>query len=173
MSSAATPPFSESPPTAPRRRSDLRNWISLAGAIIALGGVFAFFLLFVFSAGAGNGYVGLLTYVVAPFFVIMGLVVAAAGYLMRRRARRAASPRYSIDPANPRHRRVLWGFGLVTAIFLLGTALGTYQSYNFTESANFCGAVCHVMNPEYVTYQNNMHARVACSDCHVGSGADW
>jgi len=158
---------------------DLRNWISLAGAIIALGGIFAFFLLFVFSAGAGNGYVGLLTYLVAPFFVILGLAITGAGYLMRRKARlsapegAAAATRYAINPANPRHRRVLWGFGLVTAIFLLGTALGTYQTYNFTESANFCGAVCHVMNPEYVTYQANTHARVACAECHVGSGAGW
>jgi len=158
---------------------DLRNWISLAGAIIALGGIFAFFLLFVFSAGAGNGYVGLLTYLVAPFFVILGLAITAAGYLMRRKARLAApentpaATRYAINPANPRHRRLLWAFGLVTAIFLLGTALGTYQTYNFTESANFCGAVCHVMNPEYTTYQANAHARVACAECHVGSGAGW
>jgi hypothetical protein len=29
------------------------------------------------------------------------------------------------------------------------------------------------MNPEYVAYQNSPHAKVACVDCHVGSGADW
>jgi hypothetical protein len=29
------------------------------------------------------------------------------------------------------------------------------------------------MEPEHVAYQNSPHARVACVDCHVGSGANW
>ena len=29
------------------------------------------------------------------------------------------------------------------------------------------------MHPEFVAYQASPHARVACVDCHVGSGASW
>ena len=59
-------------------------------------------------------------------------------------------------------------------LFLLISALGSYQTYHFTESVNFCGQACHgVMKPEYVTYLNGPHARVACAECHIGKGAGW
>ena len=29
------------------------------------------------------------------------------------------------------------------------------------------------MNPEFTAYQASPHARVACVECHVGSGAGW
>ena len=29
------------------------------------------------------------------------------------------------------------------------------------------------MHPEFTAYQASPHARVACVDCHVGSGAGW
>jgi hypothetical protein len=29
------------------------------------------------------------------------------------------------------------------------------------------------MKPEYTAYQNSPHAKVACVECHVGSGANW
>jgi len=29
------------------------------------------------------------------------------------------------------------------------------------------------MTPEYTAYQNSAHSRVACVDCHIGSGASW
>ncbi len=46
-----------------------------------------------------------------------------------------------------------------------------YQAYLYTDAVSFCGAVCHSMTPEYVTYQLSPHARVACAQCHVGPGA--
>jgi formate-dependent nitrite reductase cytochrome c552 subunit len=52
------------------------------------------------------------------------------------------------------------------------TAVGSYQTYVYTESDSFCGMVCHsVMGPELTAYRRNAHARVACVDCHVGEGA--
>jgi len=51
------------------------------------------------------------------------------------------------------------------------SAFGSYQTYQYAESTQFCGAVCHsAMNPEFTTYQRGAHARVACVDCHVGAG---
>ena len=57
-------------------------------------------------------------------------------------------------------------------LFLFVTALGSYQTYQLTESDQFCGKACHLpMNPEFVTAQHAAHARVDCVACHVGPGA--
>ena len=48
------------------------------------------------------------------------------------------------------------------------------KAFHYTESVEFCGKLCHqVMEPEYVTYHGSSHERVACVECHVGSGANW
>ena len=61
--------------------------------------------------------------------------------------------------------------GAISIIFMV---LGVYQLVEFTDSTAFCGRLCHdVMYPEYTTYQESPHSRVLCSDCHVGSGADY
>ncbi len=41
---------------------------------------------------------------------------------------------------------------------------------NWANSTGFCGTTCHVMKPEYTAYQGSFHARVGCSECHVGPG---
>ena len=72
------------------------------------------------------------------------------------------------------HRNAFGIFIVTTVIFLFLTSIGSYEAFHYTESVDFCGKICHnVMHPEYTTYQNSPHARVACVDCHVGSGADW
>ena len=54
------------------------------------------------------------------------------------------------------------------------TAFGSYQTYHFTESVQFCGETCHsVMKPEFTAYHHSPHARVSCAECHIGSGASW
>ncbi len=59
-----------------------------------------------------------------------------------------------------------------TGIILL--VMGGYQLIEFTDSTAFCGRLCHdVMYPEYTTHQASPHSRVSCSECHVGSGADY
>jgi len=55
---------------------------------------------------------------------------------------------------------------------LLLTAIGTSRSYHYSESVQFCGQACHTpMKPEYTAYLHSPHARVECTDCHVGPGA--
>ena len=59
-------------------------------------------------------------------------------------------------------------------VFLMLSAVGSYRAYEFTDSVQFCGELCHtVMHPEFTAYQQSPHARVACVECHVGSGASW
>ncbi|MGH7994734.1 MAG: NapC/NirT family cytochrome c, partial [Opitutaceae bacterium] len=104
------------------------------------------------------------------------LALGGAWHERRRRVSRpAAGPRrMTIDLSRPADRRTLLWFGVGTLGFLLLTAIGSYQTYNYTESVQFCGQVCHtVMQPEFVAYQTDDHARVACAECHIGSGATW
>ena len=169
---AATPP--------PVRRSTVfRNWLSLTGLVIVIGSLFSFFFLLLLDALAhfANPYVGILTYLVAPGFLMIGLLVALLGAFLRHRQIIRTSgplPPLRIDLTRPRDRR-LFGFFLAGGVlFLLVAALGSYQTYHFTESVNFCGQACHgVMKPEYVTYLHSPHAKVPCAECHIGKGANW
>jgi hypothetical protein len=155
------------------------NWLSLAGAVIGGASLFAFLLLFVIDslAHSSNPYIGVLTYLVAPGFLFTGLALVFVGFwLQRRQAARAVGSRQylRIDFSRSRDRKLMAGFVSGALVFLLLTALGSYQTYHFTESVTFCGQVCHeVMEPEFVTYQNSPHARVSCAQCHIGPGANW
>ena len=65
-------------------------------------------------------------------------------------------------------------FGAGTVGFIMLSAFGSYQTYHYSESVQFCGEVCHqAMNPEFVSYQRGAHAHVDCVACHIGSGAEW
>lgn len=169
-----------SPTPSPNGRpSLLKNWISLTGLVIALGALFSFFLLFVIDTMAhfSNPYIGILTYIIAPGFLMFGLFLTVIGALRRRRQLGAVAgwmPRLVLDLNLARDRKML-GYTLAGgAGFLLLSAIGSYQTYHFTESVQFCGQACHtVMKPELVTYQQGPHARVSCVECHIGPGATW
>jgi hypothetical protein len=161
-------------PTPPPRSRLLQNWISLTGALFAAGSIFAFLLLFSIELFLphSNPYMGLLLYVVAPICFLAGLFLILAGLWAQRSKK--ASVRLQIDLSRPRDRKLLVGFVLCALLFLLATAFGSYQTYQFTDSVQFCGTSCHVpMKPEYTTYLHSPHARVACVDCHVGAGFQW
>ena len=160
----------------PGRVSMIRNWLSLAGIIIAVGSLFSFLLLFILDSVAhfANPYIGILTYLVAPGFLIAGLFLAILGVLWQRHRAKAAGrlPRLQIDLSRPRDRRILGVFLVGSTCFLLISAVGSYETYEYTESVQFCGQACHaVMKPELTTYLHGPHARVACAECHIGPGA--
>ena len=179
-------PESESTPVPPanggvlKPRSTFNNWISAAGAVLAVGALFSFALLvwMDFTQGDKNPYLGILTYIVAPMFLIGGLVAVFAGAWMQRRYRLQHAPgalsRIAVDLENPRHRRFLAIFTGGATLFLLLSAFGSYETYHYSESTQFCGEVCHqAMGPELATYKRGAHARVDCVECHVGSGPQW
>lgn len=73
-----------------------------------------------------------------------------------------------------RHREKLIFLMFAGAIGIILLVVGGYQLVEFMDSTAFCGRLCHqVMYPEYTTYQASPHSRVTCSECHVGSGADY
>jgi nitrate/TMAO reductase-like tetraheme cytochrome c subunit len=154
-----------------------RNWLSWAGIVLAASALFAFFLLLAIDQFAGhrNPYVGILAYVVAPLFLLVGVALILAGaFFQRRNERRAvrgAKP-LVIDLSRRRDRRILAVFAASAVAFLFVTALGSYQTYQYTESVQFCGQRCHLpMEPEFVGSQHTAHAKVECVACHVGPGA--
>jgi nitrate/TMAO reductase-like tetraheme cytochrome c subunit len=167
-------------PAQPRPfRRNFRNWLSWSGMVLAASALFAFLLLFAFDLFAihRNPYIGILAYVVAPFFFILGIFLTFLGALIRwrtrRRAVRAAEPlAIKIDLSRARDRRILALFVAGSVAFLFITALGSYQTYQYTESVEFCGKTCHLpMQPQFVAYQHTAHASVECVACHVGPGA--
>jgi nitrate/TMAO reductase-like tetraheme cytochrome c subunit len=170
----------ESPMSRSGRPSLLRNWISLTGVVVVIGSLFSTLLLFIMDAMSrgSNPYIGILTYFVAPFFFVTGLILTVIGVLRERRKWGQASgsllPRVVVDLSRPRDRRMMAFFLTGAVLFLLISAVGSYHTYHFTESVTFCGEACHtVMKPELVTHQQGSHARISCTECHIGSGAKW
>src|SRR3954471_6562718 len=113
-------------PSAPRT-SVFRNWLSLSGLVIVVGSIFSFALLLLLDALAhfSNPYVGILTYLVAPGFFVIGFVLAVIGAFLRRpHAVKHAGPfpPLRIDLTRPRDRRLFGLFLLGAVIFLLVSA---------------------------------------------------
>jgi hypothetical protein len=170
-----------SSPAQPRSfKRHFQNWLSWTGIVLAAAALFAFVLLFAidFLAPAKNAYIGILAYVIAPFFFLLGLALTLFGAILHKRAERRA-PQVErkhrilqIDLSRKRDRRILAFFALCTVGFLFLTALGSYATYRYTESVDFCGQRCHLpMEPQFVAYQHTAHASVQCVACHVGPGA--
>src|SRR3569833_40760 len=120
------------------RHSPFRNWMSQAGAVLTAGSFFSFLLLFVLDSLAhfSNPYVGILTYMVAPGFGAMGIFLIILGlWIARRRiARNGGMPAMRIDLSRPRDRKMLALFVAGAVVFLLVSAVGSYQTYHYTES---------------------------------------
>jgi hypothetical protein len=135
-----------------------RNWLTLAGTIIAAGGLLAFLLLFAIdiTAHGGNPYMGLLAYVVAPGFMLLGFAIAFLGVWLHRRhlrkAERSRQSRITIDLTRSRDRKILAGAAFGAAMFAMMTAVGSYETYRYTESNQFCGQACHTPMRTGVSY---------------------
>lgn len=158
----------------------LRNAVSLAGVALALVSLATFFFLFLIDliSERPSPYVDILAFMVAPAFLILGFVLIAIGLWWERRKKTeevADFPRYPRIDLNERSQRnALAFFGSFFLFFVMLSAVGSYKAYEFTDSVQFCGQLCHsVMSPEFTAYQLSPHARVACVECHVGAGAGW
>jgi len=170
------------PKTIPFKLPSLfRNYISFVGAAITAAAFVSVVLLFLveITSKQENPYLGILTYIILPSVLSLGLLIIIVGLLIERRRRHkgtpteiAAYPR--LDLNDPRARRAFFVFLFCTFLFVTASAFGSYKAYEYTESVSFCGETCHtVMKPEHVAYQAGAHARVGCVGCHVGPGAGW
>ena len=157
-----------------------RNYVSFAGALIVIAAVVSILLLFLIelTEASNNPYLGIMTYVILPAFLVFGLLVILIGMLIERRRRRRSPdsvipPYPKIDLNEPRQRRVAILLLTLSFIFVCASAFGSYRAYEYTESVEFCGQACHtVMKPEFVAFHATSHAKIRCVDCHVGHGAE-
>src|SRR5512146_2323022 len=156
-----------------------RNLVSIIGLAMAVvaGANIAFLVLL--EAFRPNPYIGIFAYMILPGIMVLGLILIPIGMAWERRRRRKMAPSQvarfpRLDLNVPSQRSAVAFFFSFTAVFVSVSAVGSYRAYEFTDSVQFCGQLCHtVMTPEYTTYLKSPHARVACVDCHVGPGASW
>lgn len=162
--------------------SSIKNWVSITGAILAIFNLATILSLFILSSlfEFGGSYIGLFIYMVLPAFMIFGLLLIPIGMrLNRAQARREEAagevrnwPVLNFNNEGTRNAGFIFIFG--TVFLLVISSIGSYEAFHYTESVEFCGKLCHkVMEPEFVTYHGSSHERVACVECHVGTGASW
>jgi nitrate/TMAO reductase-like tetraheme cytochrome c subunit len=155
------------------------NPVSLVGTVLTTVTGCALLLLFGLDVSGLtlNPYTGILLLVLLPALFLLGLLLIPGGLLLYRRRRAAGTPPVPLGEAvgalftTRTGRRKLLTIGLLTAanIVLLGGAAQRLVAW--TSAPTFCGTACHgIMEPEWVTYHDSPHARVACVECHVGSG---
>lgn len=158
------------------------NSLSIVGAAIAVIGatITAFLLLIdVFTAEA-TGYAGL---ALLPPVLLSGIGFAlfAGGWVREIRRRRRGLHSRFVDTWVINPLSIVRNVGLlvllpaisVLTIALLTAGAGSVGVVEFSESNTFCSDVCHaVMSPEATVYHTTAHSRVACVECHVGSGAE-
>ncbi len=157
------------------------NGTTYVGAILALTVFAVECLLFGldFLSKESNIYVGILTFVILPPFLIIGLILIPLGaFLKKRRVARGigevSDKKYHLDLTKATHRNALAIFLIGSVFIIVMTTIGSYKAYQYTESVAFCGLTCHkVMSPQHEAYLNSPHAKIKCIECHIGSGAGW
>ncbi len=153
------------------------NWLGIFGLVLAIGSLFAAVCLIAidFFTGFRQPYMGILVFLIVPSFFWIGLICAGGGlWLELRRRKKLTAAEARVEASGGRRTRHLVAALACVFLVLILSALGSYRTFEVTESSEFCGALCHtVMKPEYVTYKSSPHSRVRCTECHIGSGASW
>jgi hypothetical protein len=182
----------ESPPAASsgshpsRSRSEIPLWnnvITIVGvflAIIALLGLVTF-ALFHLVAPIANPYVDIVGYLVIPGILVLGLILMPLGILFKSWRLRRHDPEQRltfrlprVDLNDPVQRKAVKVVVIGTFVLLPAVGVSSYHGYHYTDSIGFCSEACHsVMEPEATTFEDFSHARVPCSECHIGPGASW
>lgn len=158
----------------------LHNYVSLMGGVIAATSLASIIFLFLleYTSSSDQPYLGILIYILLPGVMLFGLFIVLVGVIKERIRRRKLSPEeiaaYPIlDLNGPRRRRIFITFLIGSFIFLMVSAFGSYRAFEYSESVEFCGQVCHTaMNPEFTAWNAAPHSKIACVECHVGGGAE-
>jgi nitrate/TMAO reductase-like tetraheme cytochrome c subunit len=162
-------PSPDKPVAKPAKDILWTNPITILGLLlVALGlvSLLSFWLLTLVSQSVEtNQYLGVIGFMILPGVLINGLILCPIGIVLRRRRLRNKSPIWLIST-----RRALQF--LAITFFLVVPVLGVagFRGVEFTDSAEFCGTICHNMDPQYTRYEVSPHARVTCAGCHIGPG---
>lgn len=79
-------------------------------------------------------------------------------------------PVITVDMTQRATRTKLAAGTLVALVVALGLAVGGVQGFLYSESTEFCGTVCHSMDPQFVQHEISAHSNVECVKCHIGPG---
>ncbi|MHC4695311.1 MAG: cytochrome c3 family protein [Planctomycetota bacterium] len=139
------------------------------------------FGLFTLVTPSANPYADIVGYLVLPSILILGVIIIPFGILFKswRLHRKDPEQRLAfrfphIDFNDPTQRKAAKVVILATFILLPVVGFSSYHGYHYTDSAEFCSKACHAaMHPQATTYEHSAHARVACAECHIGTGASW
>ncbi len=159
------------------------NLITMLGFFLAAMAVVLLMTFGLFSVVTPNAnpYVDIVGFLVLPSILVVGVALVPVGIFFKswRLHRKDPEQRLAfrfprVDLNDPKQRSVakvavLGGFVLLPVV-----GLSSYHGYHYTDSSAFCSKACHaVMHPQATTYEHSAHARVACAECHIGSGASW
>jgi thiosulfate reductase cytochrome b subunit/nitrate/TMAO reductase-like tetraheme cytochrome c subunit len=156
------------------------NPITLTGSIVSLISfvLIIFLMTLAFFSEINNPYIGIVTFVILPLFLLSGIAAVIFGIF--RENRRFLSMEYSnrrmpvIDLNKPKHQVATLFISVGTIVFLSMTIFGSFKAYEYTDSDDFCAKVCHkVMEPQYSAYMRSTHYNVGCVKCHIGPTANW
>lgn len=157
------------------------NPISIAGTTISLLAFFSILVLIVieFVSTETSAYAGIITFVALPSILLFGIFLILIGAFRenRRLLKVEVAPEDKlpiINLNNPKHQAAIIVSSLALVILVTATVYGSFKAYEYTDSDEFCGTVCHkVMQPEFTAYKNSPHSHVGCVKCHIGPGAEW
>lgn len=141
-------------------------------------GIILFLTILEYLAPEPKPYMGIITFIILPVFLLIGIFFIILGIARERtRLKKGIERKHRLLVINfndPKQRRMVISFLLGAILLLFFSAFGSYKAYEYTETDEFCGLLCHkVMEPEYTAYQSSPHSRVGCVTCHIGSGAAW
>jgi hypothetical protein len=147
-----------------------RNPTSYFGGVLTGGAVVLTILALIgnFAIGGANPYVGIITFLVLPGLMVLGILLVLFGAFRESRRRRRAPaelgpayPHIDLNQPNARRRFAITVVGGFLVFVLFGVV--AFHAFEFTESVTFCGTICHtVMEPEHTAYLASPHARVTC-----------
>src|SRR3989338_1944095 len=134
-----------------RKFSDLfYNAVTYAGVMIALltATVEVFLFALDFLDKGRNLYLGLVTYLILPAFILFGLFLIPVGVYWKKSRIKRGLPnielrRFRIDLSLSHHRNALLVFIIGTSLLILMSLIGSYKAFHYTESIQFCGVLCH------------------------------
>jgi nitrate/TMAO reductase-like tetraheme cytochrome c subunit len=149
------------------------HWLTMVGLALGITAVstWLFMLPTELPGHTDNPYKGVFLFLLLPFMLVGGVVLAALGIILARRRLRKRLEAVVVDRRTALHRLMLFLAITVGVNLLVGTQL-TYRAVVYMDTPQFCGATCHSMQPEYVGHHDSTHASVSCAECHVVSGVE-
>lgn len=173
-----TPPQGSAPSSVPGWERDrpgivllTSHWLTMVGLALGITAIctWLFMLPTELPGVTHNPYTGVVVFLILPFILVGGLVLAAIGVALSRKRIQKRLQAAVADRRTALHRLMLFLAITVGANLLVGTQL-TYRAVVYMDTPQFCGATCHSMLPERVGHLNSPHASVSCIECHVVSG---